>query len=166
MNYLKQFLHGGQPNAYVRVGKHIELYCRKGFHLVGGQVVPTFDVAKVEIDEHYRGEGLFRQFLLDLKALLERPEYFPRFTCIFVESVVNERLMTFLPSVGFTLLPNTIPPCFVQMLTAEKPVVLGVDLNAQFHALKKAAFFEGWKMANEKAWTSPEEAWANSDAEE
>ena len=72
------------------------MYVRKSKRLniaPAGRTV--FDLAVVEVDEKYRGRGVFKHFLVTLRQRL------PRGSILFVECVNNERLLAHLLKRGF-----------------------------------------------------------------
>ena len=99
-------------NAWLKCGP-IEVYVRKGRHLINNQITNTFDVASIKVQEKQRGKGLFKTFLIDLRSVLTTSY---EYKYIYVESVLENRLLDFLPSVGFTMCPGSIPPSFYKLI--------------------------------------------------
>lgn len=108
---LRTFLAGGEQNKYIMLGK-IKAYVRKGYHVIDGSIVRTFDLANFECAARYRGKGLFRALVPQLKAELATNAHCAAIKGIYVENVLNDRLAKSLPSMGFQLVAGTEPPCF------------------------------------------------------
>lgn len=110
------FLRSSDRNKWIVAGQY-EVYVRKGHHYVDGAVRDTFDLANISTDEHLRGKGEFRAMVLTLVKLLEKDkELRGEITCVYIESVLNDRLAASLPTMGFALQPNTVPPSFYHKL--------------------------------------------------
>jgi len=119
MSQVIKFLSGKERNAWLRA-RGFDVYVRKGFHRVDGDVITCFDIANIEQqDEAKRGKGKFKAFVVELKKLLESDAKLRGdIKAIYVESVLNKRLESSLPSMGFKREPNTEPPSFSMKLTS------------------------------------------------
>ena len=74
----------------------IEIYIRRTKRHIDGQIEETLDLASFEIEETFRGKGMFSEML----GLVEDYAFAEGLT-IFVESVLNERLRGFLSRRGY-----------------------------------------------------------------
>lgn len=111
MQELRAFLAGAERNRYIHFGT-IEAYVRKGHHMIEGQLTETFDFANFENHSLHKGKGFFRHLLPRLKRELRELHVARDIKCIFIESVLNERLAASLPSMGFLPVAGSWPPCF------------------------------------------------------
>ena len=85
----------GPLRAYVRVTRH---GTPKG-------VVPTLDVASIEVDEAHRGHGRFTRWIAKVEAMADQHN-----RTVFVESVLNPRLIPFLERRGYHA--DHVPCCY------------------------------------------------------
>lgn len=112
MDELLEFLMSNFRNKYVDIGPY-KVYMRKGVHYCGDSVRQCLDIGNIYTAPSNRGKGGFRRMLENLEVLLvSEPTHRGSITHIYVESVLNEQLAGSLPSMGFTLQPNTVPPSF------------------------------------------------------
>jgi|MudIll2142460700_1097286.scaffolds.fasta_scaffold01358_4 GNAT superfamily N-acetyltransferase len=102
-----QKLRGFPRSSYVRERGIQQLYVRLGPRYIKGEKRPVvLDIANVIVAERYRGKGRFTALLARL-----RRDYFD--IPIYLESVLNPRLVQHLRRIGCEELPGTEPPCFV-----------------------------------------------------
>ena len=73
---------------------YIKIYTRKSIRLFNKEKIDCLDIANIEVPEDFRGQGIFEQ-TLD-RIILEFPE-----TNLFVESILNIKLIPFLTRKGF-----------------------------------------------------------------
>jgi hypothetical protein len=86
--------------------RDIQVYVRRSNRHIDGNLVSCLDIASVEVNEDRRGQGMFKAFLNRFEkaaALMNRE--------VFVESILEPRLLQFLLKRNYTLIPNSIPPC-------------------------------------------------------
>lgn len=86
--------------------RDIKVYVRRSTRYIDGNSVLCLDIASVEVLEKRRGQGLFKAFLNRVEkaaAAMNRE--------VFVESILEPRLLQFLLKRNYTLVPNSIPPC-------------------------------------------------------
>ena len=102
---LIDFVNGQKRNAWLSDEK-IEVYVRKATRLIHGEYIKTFDIASVTA--HPKGHGHFTEFLSMVEKL-----GFP----VYVESVLNRRLESFLVRKGYKELLGSYPPCFIKFIT-------------------------------------------------
>jgi GNAT superfamily N-acetyltransferase len=79
----------------------MEVYVRKAHHAIDGGVRSTFDIVRCEVFEEGRGQGIFTAWLDYAEALLAG-----RFECIYLENILNERLLPFYTKRGYILIPD------------------------------------------------------------
>lgn len=92
-------------NIWIRE-RDIKVYVRRSNRIIDGNLVSCLDIASVEINERRRGQGIFKAFLNRVEkaaASMNRE--------VFVESILEPRLLQFLLKRDYTLVPNSIPPC-------------------------------------------------------
>lgn len=108
---LAGFIAGAVRNRWLTTDK-FEIYVRRGYHNINGECLHTFDVANIV--SFQPGSGAFRGLLEDIDALLAASTR--NFAGIFIENVLNERLVASLPAMGFVAVAGTSPPCFFRPL--------------------------------------------------
>jgi GNAT superfamily N-acetyltransferase len=92
---LDEFIERPQRNAWL-YADHIHVYVRKARRLAPDKsMVATLDVANVEVEDGYRGEGIFTAFL----RVASRTAH-SHGMVIFVENVLNEQLALHLRESG------------------------------------------------------------------
>lgn len=92
-------------NTWIRE-RDINVYVRRSNRIIDGNLVSCLDIASVEVNEKRRGQGMFKSFLNRVEkaaASMDRE--------VFVESILEPRLLQFLLKRDYTLVPNSIPPC-------------------------------------------------------
>lgn len=112
---VEEFLRSRYNNQWLEL-EHMRVYVRKSQHYVEGNVVKTFDVANVTVDEAMRGKGIFKSFLADVKKLLADPALKGDIEGIYAENVLNRRLEQSLPEMGFKRILGLRPPSFYMPL--------------------------------------------------
>jgi hypothetical protein len=115
LSEIKKFIRSPQRNEWLEIGT-MRVYVRKATHLIDKETAKTFDIASIEQDEDQRGKGEFRQLVVNLKKLLSDDALRGQIEGIYIENLLNDRLATSLPSMGFNLVPRTVPPCFYMKL--------------------------------------------------
>ena len=109
---IQEFLGSGQRNAWVHLEK-MRVYVRaRSTRYINKKIVSTFDVATVEVEAPYRGQGVFTRFLEKIEADLDLP--------IYVENVLDPRFQNFFRKrKGYKELPSQFledceqPACFI-----------------------------------------------------
>jgi len=120
LSAIERFLKSKARNEWLEVDT-FSIYVRKGYHLIQGKIVHCFDVASIEADEGERGKGKFKLFMTELKSLLENhTDLRGNITMIFVENVLNSKLVESLPRMGFMSVTQSDPPSFYQELTIDR----------------------------------------------
>lgn len=100
---LSQFLaDANRPsNQWIRE-RFMDVYVRRSKRYLNGQMIECLDFATVEVDERRRGKGHFTKFLLRFEqeaAKLKR--------AVYVESILEPRLVPFLTRMGYKFVPHT-----------------------------------------------------------
>lgn len=81
--------------GWIRSG-HLSAYVRVTRRRVNREIVETIDVASVEVPEAHQGKGCFSRWLPKVEALAAKHG-----RIVFVESVLNDRLASFLVARGY-----------------------------------------------------------------
>ena len=98
---LDAFLASKDRNAWIDE-KHMKVYVRRSMRLIGTDTVPCLDLATVEVDEDKRGGGVLTLFI----KRFER-EAKTRRRGVYVESILEPRLIPFLTKKGYAIVPHT-----------------------------------------------------------
>jgi hypothetical protein len=96
-----QWVYGKEANVYVRATRRA---LPQDQDMV---MVPTIDLASIDVGEKYQQKGVFREVLNEVERLAALHDRF-----VFLESVLNEHLVEALPRYGYHLIPNSLPPAF------------------------------------------------------
>lgn len=96
------------------VHKDIKVYVRKGQRRLPGTTgfQVTFDVANIEVHPNLRSKGKFTEWLSILEVEAKKNGY----DAVFVESILEERLIPFLERRGYQHMPGSIPPSMYLMV--------------------------------------------------
>lgn len=99
---LDQFISSPKlRNSWIKE-KHISIYVRRSTRLIGTNVYPFLDLASVEVKESQRGNGIFTSFLHRFENEAKK------IGCgVFIESILNTRLQTYLLTKEYLLVPHT-----------------------------------------------------------
>jgi hypothetical protein len=103
---IRAFNSSAARNTWI-VHKNIKVYVRKGQrrlpNTTGFQL--TFDVANIEVMAE-KGKGVFTEWL----GIAEHQARLLGYDAVFVESILEERLIPFLERRGYKHMPGSIPP--------------------------------------------------------
>jgi len=88
-------------------GENAKMYVRLTKHMINEQFHYTLDVSSVEVDEAARGTGVFTRMLEGLEALAQG-----KGLDVFVESILEPRLIEFLRKRGYQEIAGMLPPCW------------------------------------------------------
>lgn len=104
---LTQFLKSSARNAWIRE-RYIDVYVRRSMRPigVGDAMIPCLDLANVTVDEKKRGGGVLTLFI----KRAER-EAKARKRAVYVESILEPRLIPFLTKNGYAFVPRTCMDC-------------------------------------------------------
>jgi len=102
---LNGFLTSTERNAWIRE-RYMDAYVRKSMLLIGDATVPCLDLANITIDEDKRGGGVLTLFI----KRFER-EAKVRNSGVYVESILEPRLIPFLTKNGYAFVPHTCMDC-------------------------------------------------------
>ena len=90
---IDSFMSSKLRNAWLQTDS-VNMYVRKGVHIIDGQLTNTFDLASITIAENKRGCGLFKEIILYIESL-----GLP----VYVESILNPKLADMLERHGYSL---------------------------------------------------------------
>jgi len=83
----------------------MRIYVRKSMRILEGQTLQCLDIAAIEVQEEYQGQGLFKTFVT--KAHQLNPY---QATCI--EHAQSPYIEKWCQTNGWRIIPNTFPPSF------------------------------------------------------
>jgi GNAT superfamily N-acetyltransferase len=109
-----KFLHGHLKNDWIGSIK-FHVYVRKSVRFINGVRRTSFDIANINVATKYRGKGLFTKWLSEVE--MEVSAF--GIECIFVESILNARLITFLEKHGYSPVQGSYPPSMFKRLKGE-----------------------------------------------
>lgn len=88
---------GVRYNGWAYFPKYrLNLYYRITHRAIEGKMLASIDLATIEVDDGFRGQGLFTQFLVEVEKLAV--EYN---RVVFVESILNPKLLDFLKNQNY-----------------------------------------------------------------
>ena len=111
-----QFISQAKPlnRAWVTDG-NLDIYVRLALHNCQGSGLKTLDLANFEIaDEDLRGQGEFTRFLEKAERVAKELE-----RTVYVESIMNDRLLGFLIRRGYRLVDQWANPAPSVFLPSE-----------------------------------------------
>lgn len=86
--------------------RSLSVYIRRSNRFLSDKSVPALDIASVEVDQKYRGMGIFTSFLNRFEAAASELN-----RAVFVENILNARLVTFLMNRGYIKYPGSVDIC-------------------------------------------------------
>lgn len=92
-------------NAWI-YERDIAIYVRRSVRFINNEATPCLDLASVEVVEKHRGIGIFTGFL---KRFEDAAKQLNR--AVFVESILNARLVSFLARRGYVKHPHSVDLC-------------------------------------------------------
>jgi hypothetical protein len=103
---LSTFLASNIKNSWIEL-KHLRVYLRKSNrYLDKNTTTPCLDIASISVDENKQGQGIFTKFLDKFENIAKKLD-----RIVFIESILNDRLLKFLiEKRGYTLRKNSTPP--------------------------------------------------------
>ena len=87
---LDRFVESTFRNAWIQE-KNIRIYVRRSQRFIDDKAIPCLDIGSVEVDENKWGQGIFTKFLNRFEAEAKKLK-----RAVFIESVINERLLAHL----------------------------------------------------------------------
>lgn len=89
------------------------VYIRRSMRYINGEKIPCLDLGSIEVDEEERGKGVLKAFLLKMENAAKQMN-----RAVFVESVLEPRLIPFLLNRGYLKYPDSseITPSFYRIL--------------------------------------------------
>lgn len=114
---IKAFMCGSLQNSWVYDPKrNVQIYMRRSYRIFDGvELYPVLDVANVVIKRHLRSKGRFTKIMNFIEANAEQYG----FKAIYVESIIEPRLVKFFKSRGYRPHILTDPPCLYKMAVKE-----------------------------------------------
>lgn len=108
---LNDFLTGTDRNAWIDE-RHMKVYVRKSTRIIGTAAGFFLDLASVEVDEDKRGGGVLTLFIKRFEREAKRLN-----RGVFVESILEPRLIPFLTKNGYAFVPHTCmdAPCMYKI---------------------------------------------------
>ncbi len=92
-------------NIWIRE-RDIDVYVRRSNRLIEGNLILCLDIASVEVNENRQGQGIFKAFLYQFEKEAAKMR-----RAVYVENILEPRLLDFLIRKGYILIPKSIPPC-------------------------------------------------------
>lgn len=93
-------------NSYIS-NNDIVVYVRVTRRYINNELCNTVDIANITVNFDKQNSGIFKEFL----SMVEKLSFKYQRT-IFIESVLSELLIEKLPTYGYTMIPDTVPPSF------------------------------------------------------
>ena len=93
----RRWISAGPLHVYIRVTQRF----------IGGGIVPTIDVASIEVEESQRGRGRSSALFELVERVADRAT-----RIVYVECVLNRRFADWLQRRGYTRLPGEGSPSF------------------------------------------------------
>lgn len=100
INELKIFLNSKDRNTWIRTNI-LQVYVRKGIHLINNNLVTTLDIANIEVKDKNKGIGT---------KFINIAHLSHNFKATFIESILNERFYQYLQKNGWNKIENSLPP--------------------------------------------------------
>ena len=97
---LKIFLNGKDRNIWIRTDT-LQVYVRKGNHLINDKLVTTLDIANIEVKNKNKGIGT---------KFINNAHSSHNFEVTFIENILNERFCKYLEINGWNKVENSLPP--------------------------------------------------------
>lgn len=89
---LQEFLEADRlRNAWLREPR-LSVYVRRGIHMIEHEGYRTLDIASIEVDDGFRGQGIFTDFLGRAEAVG---------VPVFIENVMDLRFQEFFRNRGY-----------------------------------------------------------------
>lgn len=99
---LQEFLTGNNRNEWISSGL-LNIYVRKGRHIIQSKMAETIDVANVQIHTNKeRGKGRFTTWLHHAEREADQRGWYVR-----VECILNRRLVHYLERRGYIVISDT-----------------------------------------------------------
>jgi GNAT superfamily N-acetyltransferase len=84
--------------------KYIQVYVRRSSRFIDNKPTPCLDIGSVEVDEEYRGCGIFKAFLSQFEQEAAKMN-----RAVFVESILSENFKKFFLANGYKIHPHSGP---------------------------------------------------------
>lgn len=116
---LQQFLKQSFVDNLWISEKHIKIYVRRSNRILTARTFletqkfyPCLDIASVEVSENRRGKGIFKKFLTRVERQAKKLK-----RAVYVESILDPRLVDFLTRRGYTSAPNLRSESMYKIIT-------------------------------------------------
>ena len=86
--------------------RDLSVYVRRSMRFIGKEAVKCLDIASVEVNEKRRGCGIFKEFLARFEVEAKNLN-----RAVFVESILEPRLLQFLFKRGYIKHPHSTDIC-------------------------------------------------------
>lgn len=113
---LEEFISSKENRKWLNY-EHMDVYVRKGHHRgphiesEESTIFPTLDIASVSIEKkRYRSKGLFTKFITNAEELADKHRL-----NVYVESILEPRLIGFLERRGYELVEPSMAPCMIRV---------------------------------------------------
>lgn len=100
-----EFLRGPSGNSWLHM-PHVDVFVRKGYHVVDDEAISTFDIANIQVDLSRQGQGYFTRFLEHVETLLDDPALCGLIKGVYLENVYSDRFANKLIKMGFQPVPS------------------------------------------------------------
>lgn len=91
---MRKFMDSPARNQWIQTDQ-MQIYVRKGLHRVNRHTHLFLDIANIQVDEHLRGQGLFRQVVELFKHLCGTA-----YEGVYIESILNSGLRNHLSAIA------------------------------------------------------------------
>lgn len=92
-------------NAWIHE-RDISIYIRRSVRFIDNEAIPCLDIGSVEVVEKHRGIGIFTSFLNRFEEASKKLN-----RVVFIESILNARLVSFLARRGYVKHPHSVDIC-------------------------------------------------------
>ena len=101
---LQKFLKGNLRNIWINTAK-LNVYVRKGYHYINGELLKTLDIANISVNESYKRKGLGMKFIKDAYKI--NP-----FKVTYIENVLNSNFSKKLCEDDWLIVKDANPICY------------------------------------------------------
>jgi GNAT superfamily N-acetyltransferase len=115
-NLIEEYRRTGRPTRAWLIVRNLKIYVRVTRRYVGEVIHDSLDVASVEVPERYRGRGIFTRWMDKAEEIAAANGM-----TIYVESILEPRLLGFLRKRSYTMLNESIPPVMFKLPSATAP---------------------------------------------
>ena len=102
-NTIEKFFNGSEPNVWIQYN-NLDVYLRKSKRILDNKFISTIDLANVNSEKP--GSKTFHTFIEYLENLSKKNGY----EAIYVENILNDRLVGFFDKLGYKISSSQGPP--------------------------------------------------------